>query len=98
VRGALGAGRTRLAGLALAESLLLALTAGGIGLILAFVLLRAFVAMAPAGVPGIAQAAVDLGVLVLTALAVVVVGTAIGLWPAVSVFRAGRLPRLGASR
>jgi hypothetical protein len=42
----------RLARLALAESLLLALTAGGLGLLVAFGLLQTFLAMAPPGIPG----------------------------------------------
>ena len=91
VRAAIGAGRMRLARLALAESLLLALAAGGIGLLVAFALLRTFVAMAPPGIPGIADASIDLRVFAVAALLVVLTGTAIGVWPAVSVFRAGAL-------
>jgi predicted permease len=87
VRAAIGAGRMRLARLALAESLLLALAAGGMGLLVAFLLLKIFVAMAPPGIPGIADASIDVRVFVVAALLVVVTGTAIGLWPAVSVFR-----------
>ena len=91
VRAAIGAGRMRLARLALAESLLLSLAAGGVGLLIAFALLETFVAMAPPGIPGIADASLDLRVLVVAALLVGVTGTAIGLWPAVSVFRVGDL-------
>jgi predicted permease len=94
VRAAIGAGRMRLARLALAESLLLALTAGGIGLLVAFALLETFVAMAPPGIPGIADAAIDLRVFVVAALLVVVTGTVIGVWPAISVFRVGELNAL----
>ena len=93
VRAAIGAGRTRLARLALAESLLLALAAGGIGLLVAFALLETFVAMAPPGIPGVADAAIDLRVFAVAALLVVLTGTAIGVWPAVSVFRAGAIAR-----
>ena len=91
VRAAIGAGRARLARLALAESLLLALAAGGIGLLVAFALLETFVAMAPPGIPGVADAAIDLRVFAVAALLVVLTGTAIGVWPAVSVFRAGAM-------
>jgi len=91
VRAAIGAGRMRLARLALAESLLLALAAGGIGLLVAFALLETFVAMAPPGIPGIVDASIDLRVFAVTALLVVITGTAIGLWPAISVFRVGEL-------
>jgi predicted permease len=91
VRAAVGAGRYRLARLAFAESLLLALAAGGIGLLIAFALLRTFVAMAPPGFPGLADAAIDLRVFVVAALLVVISGTAVGVWPAVSVLRLGAL-------
>ena len=50
-----------------------------------------FVAMAPPGIPGIADASIDLRVFVVAALLVVVTGTAIGVWPAISVFRVGAL-------
>jgi predicted permease len=91
VRAAIGAGRMRLARLALAESLLLSLAAGGIGLVVAFALLQTFVAMAPPGIPGIANASLDLRVFAVAAGLVALTGTIIGLWPAVSVFRAGDL-------
>src|SRR5688572_17887612 len=89
VRAAIGAGRARLARLALAESLLLALAAGGIGLLVAFALLETFVAMAPPGIPGVADAAIDLRVFAVAAMLVVLTGMAIGVWPAISVFRVG---------
>ena len=94
VRAAIGASRLRLARLALAESLLLALVAGGIGLVVAFMLLQTFVAMAPPGIPGIAAASIDLRVFVVAALLVIVTGTAVGLWPAISVFRVGAVQGL----
>jgi predicted permease len=97
VRAAIGAGRIRLARLALVESLLLALAAGGIGLLVAFALLETFVAMMPPimpgtpGMPGVADASIDLRVFAVAALLVVVTGTAVGVWPAISVFRVGDL-------
>jgi putative ABC transport system permease protein len=91
VRAAIGAGRMRLARLALAESLLLALAAGGIGLLVAFALLETFVAMAPPGIPGVADASIDLRVFAVAALLVLATGTAIGVWPAFSVLRVGAL-------
>jgi predicted permease len=94
MRAALGAGRTRLARLALAESLLLALTAGSVGLVVAFGLLQTFVAMAPDGVPGIADASIDMRVFVVNVSLMAISGVAIGLWPALSVFRAGGLQGL----
>jgi putative ABC transport system permease protein len=94
VRASVGAGKIRLARMALAESLLLSLTAGGVALLVAFALLKTFVAMAPAGIPGIAAASIDLRVFVVALLLVGLTGTAIGLWPAISVFRAGGLQGL----
>ena len=91
VRAAIGAGRMRLARLALAESLLLALAAGSIGLLAAFALLQMFVAMAPPGFPGLADASIDLRVFVVATLLVVISGTAVGVWPAISVLRLGAL-------
>jgi predicted permease len=97
VRAAIGAGRMRLARLALAESVLLALVAGGVGLVVAFALLETFVAMAPPGIPGVTNAAIDLRVFVVAAILVVGTGTAIGVWPALSVFRVGELHALRAT-
>jgi putative ABC transport system permease protein len=94
VRAAVGAGKIRLTRLAFAESLLLSLAAGGVGLLVAFGLLRTFVAMAPAGIPGIAEASLDMRVFVVAGVLVVLTGMAIGLWPAISVFRAGGLQGL----
>ncbi|HET9386143.1 MAG TPA: FtsX-like permease family protein, partial [Gemmatimonadales bacterium] len=91
VRAAVGAGGHRLARLAFAESLLLALAAGGIGLLVAFGLLETFVGIAPPGFSGIADASIDLRVFVVAALLVVISGTAVGVWPAISVLRLGAL-------
>ena len=98
VRAAVGADAFRLARLALAESLLLSLAAGSIGLLFAFALLRTFVAMAPAELPGVADASIDVRVLVVAASMVLISGMAIGLRPAFSVFRAGGLPGLRSTR
>jgi predicted permease len=87
VRAALGAGKARLARLALAEILLLALAAGSAGLLVAFTLLRTFAAMAPAGVPGIGEASIDARVVLVALLLGAVSGAAIGLWPAMTVVR-----------
>jgi predicted permease len=91
VRAAVGAGTLRLARLALVESLLLSLAAGVVGLLMAAALLNTFVSMAPARIPGIAEASLDSRVLVMAAVLVLIAGMAIGVWPALSVFRAGGL-------
>ena len=82
VRAALGASRARLARLALTESLLLALTGGAFGSGLAFLLLRAFQAIAPEGLPRIGEATLDLRVLAFSACAAVSSGVLFGLFPA----------------
>jgi predicted permease len=79
----------RLVRLALNESVLLSLAAGGVGLLLAFGLLRTFAVMAPPGIPGIADAAIDVRVFVVAALLGLLTGASIGVWPAISVFRVG---------
>lgn len=94
IRAAVGAGKVRLARLALVESVLLALAAGGVGLLLAFALLNTFTAIAPAGLPGIAQASIDIRVCVVAVVLIAFTGLAIGVWPAVSVFRAAGWQRL----
>jgi putative ABC transport system permease protein len=91
VRSALGAGKSRLARLALTESLLLSVAAGSLGLLIAFVLLKVFVAMAPASIPKIQQASLDMRVLAVALALSLIVGALVGLWPAISVFRAGAL-------
>ncbi len=82
VRTALGASRIRLVRLALTESLLLAVAGGAAGCGLAFLLLRAFQAIAPEALPRIGEATVDLRVLAFSAAAAVLSGVLFGLFPA----------------
>jgi len=82
VRAALGASRFRLVRLALTESLLLAVAGGAAGCGLAFVLLRAFQAVAPEGLPRIEEATVDQRVVLFSAAAAVLSGILFGLFPA----------------
>jgi len=81
VRQALGAGRGRLARQFLVESLLLILVAAVTGVVLAFGGLRVLVALAPADVPRIGAASVDLRVLAATLAVSAVVGVVFGLIP-----------------
>jgi predicted permease len=91
VRSALGAGRARLASLALTESLLLAGAGGGLGLLLAAAMLRVFVQLAPSSIPEIDQASVDLRVFAVAAALALAAGAAVGIWPALSVLRSRAL-------
>jgi predicted permease len=89
LRAAIGAGRMRLVRLALSESVLLSLAAAGVGLLVAFGLLRMFAQIAPPDIPGIADAAIDARVFVVAALLGLATGASIGVWPALSIFRVG---------
>jgi putative ABC transport system permease protein len=91
VRSALGAGRARLARLALTESLLLAAAGGGLGLLLAAALLRVYVQLAPSSITEIAQASLDLRVFAVAAVLALAAGTAVGIWPALSLMRSRAL-------
>ena len=82
VRLAVGAGRARLARQMLTESLLLAVTGGAAGCLLAAVLLRVFVAIAPEGIPHLQQAAVDPRVLFFALAASLICGALFGVAPA----------------
>jgi predicted permease len=84
--------------LALCESLLLSIAAGALGLLVARALLETFVAIAPAGMPKIAEASLDARVFAVAILLVAITGVAVGLWPALSVFRIGGLQALRSTR
>lgn len=66
LRAALGAGRGRIAGELLIESLILGLIGSVLGLGLAYVMLRVLVAIAPTGLPRIHEIGIDLPVLLFT--------------------------------
>jgi predicted permease len=87
VRIALGAGAGRIARLALAESLVLALAGGALGLVLAHWGLRAVVATAPATLPRIDEVRLDGRVFAVAALLSLVVGLAVGALPALRLAR-----------
>ena len=82
VRAALGATRGNLMRLQLAESTLLGFFGGAVGAGIAFALLRLFVALAPAGVPRIAQAGLGAPVLTFVLGASLLAGLICGLIPA----------------
>ena len=82
MRAALGASRLRLARQTLTESLILSAIAGAFGCGLAWMLLRVFVAIAPAALPRLDQAAIDTRVLLFTCIAAILSGLVFGMAPA----------------
>ena len=87
VRGVLGAGRVRLFRQTLAESLLLGVMGGATGCFLAYALLRVFIALAPADIPRLAQAGLDLRVLAFALGVSLFAGVLFGLAPALVIPR-----------
>jgi putative ABC transport system permease protein len=84
IRSALGAGRWRLARLLLTESVVLAVLAGGAGLLLAAWGTELLVGAAPAQIPRLAGVGMDPTVLLFTLLLSVATGLVFGAVPAIS--------------
>lgn len=82
VQRALGASRARLTLQVLAEALLIGAAGAAFGLLLALGIVRAFVAFGPADIPLLADARIDLTVLVFTVLATLVAILLASLLPA----------------
>jgi len=87
IRGALGAGRGRLARLLLTESATVALAGGVAGLLLAAWLLQLIHRFAPANVPHLQAARLDVTVLLFTLALSLLTGMLFGLAPVLSAFR-----------
>jgi putative ABC transport system permease protein len=83
VRSALGAGSGRIVRQLLTESLLLALVGGGLGLLLAYLILTVFLSTAPASIPRLADISIDPQVLAFTVLISIVTGVVFGIVPAI---------------
>lgn len=100
IRAAIGAGRIRLLRQLMTETLLLAALGSALGLLLAAVLLRAFVLLAPPAFPRLASVALDLRVLLFSTIVAVACGMAAGVVPALQLFRTtpGSALRDGGSR
>jgi predicted permease len=88
IRAALGAGRARLASQFLTEALVLTLVAGVLGVALAFAGFDWLVSLAPADVPRLAGASIDLRVLVVALGVTMLIGLVFGAVPTVQAGRA----------
>ncbi|MEJ7811034.1 MAG: ABC transporter permease [Gemmatimonadaceae bacterium] len=95
VRTALGAGRSRLLRQFLAESLLLSLTGGALGLLFAHWALRAMLAAAPTSIPRADGITIDATVLAFLLGVSTIVGAVFGVLPALQL---SRTDALGAFR
>jgi putative ABC transport system permease protein len=82
VRSALGASRGRLIRQTLTEALLLAIAGAAAGCVLAEILLRVFIAIAPTGVPFLAAARLDLRIVLFTVALALVCAAMFGILPA----------------
>jgi len=82
VRAALGANRANLLALTLAESLLLAIVGGLLGLLLAIVGIDVLRAYAPSGIPRVQEISLNGGVLLFALAVTVLTSLLIGSWPA----------------
>lgn len=82
LRTALGASGVRLMRQLFTESFLFAITGGAFGLLVAWLMVRALVAAAPAGVPRVSEIGIDPSVLAFTLAVTVATGMVFGLLPA----------------
>jgi len=89
LRGALGAGRGRIVGQLVTESLVLAVVSGVLGLAIASFGTRALLALAPEGIPRLSEVSMNVPVFVFALTASALCGIAFGLVPAL---RASRTP------
>jgi putative ABC transport system permease protein len=87
IRAALGAGRARIVRQALAESLLLAVLGGALGLLFAAWCLRLVVSLSPANLPRLENVSLNGAVLLFTLLIALVTGVVFGLLPALQMSR-----------
>jgi predicted permease len=94
IRAAIGAGRMRLFRQMLAESLTLALIAGGLGLLLSYWSLGAVTARLPVDMPRVDEIVLDTRVMVFTCVVSLLAGLVFGLWPALRIASARIEPAL----
>jgi predicted permease len=86
-RKAMGASGAQLIRLALAESMLVAVAGGFVGVALAYRLLPFLIALAPAAIPRLAEATIDARVLLAATLATLLTACAFGAAPALRLSR-----------
>ncbi len=100
IRASLGAGRARLFGQVMGETVALGLLGSVAGVALAWGLLRIFVTLAPANFPRIAAIQLDASVLLFSLAVAIVAGVIAGLAPAVHLLRSdlNSVMRAGGSR
>lgn len=91
VRSALGASRGRLIRQALTEASLLAIAGAAAGCVLAEILLRTFIAIAPTGIPFLGEAQLDLRIIAFTVLVALLCASLFGILPALEKPRATAL-------
>jgi putative ABC transport system permease protein len=87
LRAALGAGRRRLVGQLLVESVLLGLAGGTVGLVLAFAGVSALLRLAPPNLPRLDEIRVDLVALLFNLAVSLGAAALFGLWPALRTTR-----------
>jgi putative ABC transport system permease protein len=87
VRGALGAGRGRIAAQLVTESLVLAILGGGAGLIVAALGTRALLAIAPEGIPRVAEVGMNTTVFAFAFAVAAACGVLFGVAPALRASR-----------
>jgi predicted permease len=87
IRAAVGAGRSRILRQLITESLLLAFIAGAVGLMVAWLITKGLIDLAPADVPRLAEAGIDSRVLVFTACISLACSLLFGMIPAIHASR-----------
>jgi putative ABC transport system permease protein len=87
VRASLGAGRRRLFGQVMGETIALALLGSVVGIALAWALMRIFVGLAPVNFPRLAAITLDTRVLLFSLVVAVLAGLIAGIAPAIHLLR-----------
>jgi ABC-type antimicrobial peptide transport system permease subunit len=98
IRTALGAARSRLAGQMLAESLVLAIAGGSLGVLLGYLAIAPIQTLSAGSIPRVADVRIDGTVLAFAAIASIVTGILFGLAPAWQASRAAGCAACCSSR